>query len=188
MKKIFQTALNSNLINKHNKKFKSLLYLILLMIVIITSCKKDAETDNRVKGQINNLNAQAASELRQAMAVTSKYQDIQNAFTDGYADINVIKPNMGYHFMKSDLTDSLFDVTKPEILVYNKKADSSFELVAIEYAVPFTQSTNAPEGFTGDDDMWMHSDEFGLWLLHAWVWKYNPDGIFMPMNPDVIVH
>lgn len=158
-----------------------------LVFASLAACKKDATVDNRIETQLNNLNQQATAELRQAMNATDKYQDIQIAYADGYADINVVMQNMGYHYMKSELTDSVFDYTKPEILVYNKKADSSFQLVAIEYAVPLDKSVNAPEGFTGDDDVWTHSDDFGLWLLHAWVYTYNPDGIFTSMNPDVIV-
>jgi len=170
-----------------NKKLKLFVSLAVTIIIITIGCKKDAATDNRIDAQLNNLNTQAASELRQAMQATDKYHNIQNAFADGYADINVVMQNMGYHYMKADINDSVFDYTKPELLVYNKKADSSFELVAIEYAVPLDKSVNAPEGFPGDDDVWTHSDEFGLWLLHAWVWNYNSDGIFEPMNPNVIV-
>ena len=172
---------------KHTKIILFACFTAILITCSIVACKKDAQGDNRINSQLNNINPQAASELRQAMAATSKYQNIQNAYADGYADINVIKPNMGYHFMRAEITDSVFEFAKPELLVYNKKADSSFQLVAIEYAVPFDLSENAPAGFTGDDDVWTHSDEFGLWLLHAWVYSYNPDGIFQPMNPEIIV-
>jgi hypothetical protein len=27
-----------------------------------------------------------------------------------------------------------------------------------------------------------------LWLLHSWVWAYNPQGIFNPTNPMVHLH
>lgn len=32
---------------------------------------------------------------------------------------------------------------------------------------------------------WDGNTGFGLWLLHAWVWDYNPAGVFSPMNPTV---
>ena len=129
-------------------------------------------------------------ELQQARAATARYRHIKNAFKDGYVDINVVVPNMGYHFMKSELTaDGVFDVRKPEILVYNKNEDGSFELGALEYAVPIDVTPDvAPEGFTGTDDVWERNTDFGLWLVHAWVWKNNPDGTFNPTNPLVIVH
>jgi len=70
--------------------------------------------------------------------------------------------------------------------VYNKNEDGSFQLVAAEYAVPIDISPNKPpEGFTGTGDVWDRNTGFGLWLLHAWVWKNNPDGVFNPTNPLV---
>jgi hypothetical protein len=48
----------------------------------------------------------------------------------------------------------------------------------------------APEGFDGDYDQWTifgspMDESGGLWTLHAWVWRNNPDGIFAPLNPRV---
>ena len=95
--------------------------------------------------------------------------------------------NMGYHYQKVSLVDSVFDVKHPELLVYNKNLDGTFRLVAVEYAVPLDKSANAPTGFIGNKDVWDHNDGFGLWLLHAWVWDFNPDGVFNPTNPRVHV-
>lgn len=124
-------------------------------------------------------------ELQGARAASAKYKNIENAFRDGYEDINVILPNMGYHFLNPGLLDANFDPRKPEILVYNKADDGSFYLVAVEYAVPLDLSATAPAGFSGSADVWSPNTDFGLWLLHAWVWQYNPAGVFNPTNPDV---
>lgn len=125
-------------------------------------------------------------ELLKARAATAKYRQFSRAIEDGYADINVVVPNMGYHYMKSSLADATFDIRKPEILVYNKKINGSFELVAVEYAVPISLTPyTAPEGFTGSGDVWERNTDFGLWLLHAWVWQFNPDGVFHDTNPQV---
>jgi len=108
-----------------------------------------------------------------------------------FEDINVVVPNMGYHFMKKKIVDKVFDIRRPEILVYNKKEDGSFELGAVEFAIPIDPSNpreKAPEGFIGNADEWERNETFGLWLLHAWVWNFNPDGIFHETNPRVIVH
>jgi hypothetical protein len=144
-----------------------------------------SETDflNSCKG----LSAKTLKELQDARQATERYKDINNAFADGYIDINVVMPNMGYHFEKPSLADSVFDPKHPELLVYNKTVDGSFKLVAIEYAIPLDKSANAPKGFAGSKDVWDHNTGFGLWLLHAWVWKFNPDGVFNPTNPDVHV-
>jgi hypothetical protein len=180
--------------------------VILLSTFLFTGCQKQDLNAPKDEAQLTSNSALAADlkssintngltnktvwELQQARAATARYRNIKNAFKDGYADINVVVPNMGYHFMKSELTaDGVFDVRKPEILVYNKNEDGSFELGAVEYAVPIDVTPNvAPDGFTGSADVWERNTDFGLWLVHAWVWKYNPDGTFNPTNPSVIVH
>jgi hypothetical protein len=127
-------------------------------------------------------------ELLQARAATAKYRDFEKARADSFVDINVVVPNMGYHFMKSAIVDAKFEITKPEILVYNKRLDGSFELLAVEYAVPISVTPDvAPEGFTGSADVWERNTVFGLWLQHAWIWRFNPDGIFHDTNPLVLV-
>ena len=130
------------------------------------------------------LRTQTLKELLQARTATAKHRNIDNAF----ADIHVIMQNMGYYYIKAVLSDTIFNPAKPEILVYNKKHNGEMELVAVEYAVPISLRPDAaPEGFTGNADVWKYDTGFGLWLLHAWVWKYNPDGVFNPTNPNVHV-
>ena len=71
-----------------------------------------------------------------------------------------------------------------------KRDNGNFELVAVEYAIPMSSLPLhvAPEGFTGNDDVWNENTlNTGWWTLHAWVWANNPDGVFEPMNPLVIV-
>ena len=144
--------------------------------------------DEEFRVKYTGLSWQTLWELQQARSATAQYQDINNAFRDGYADIHVVEANMGYHFMKADNLDANFDPRKPELLVYNKDEAGNFQLLAVEYAIPISFSPDAPPaGFTGDNDVWDHNDEFGLWTCHAWVWKFNPDGVFNPTNPLVTV-
>jgi len=146
-------------------------------------------SDEQFSARHHSLSRKTLWELLQARAATARYRNLKNAIKDGYEDISVIVPNMGYHYMKSSLKDAKFEVRRPEILVYNKNEDGSLELVAVEYAVPIDDTPNkAPEGFTGNADVWDRNTGFGLWLLHAWVWHYNPDGVFNPTNPLIHVH
>lgn len=132
-------------------------------------------------------NSFTAQELKLARQATAKYLNIDSAIADGYIDVNVVMPNMGYHYQKPEYVDSVFDITHPEFLVYNKDNEGAFKLVAVEYAVPLDLSLAAPGGFYGRQDVWDHNDEFGLWTLHAWIWKFNPEGVFNATNPLVIV-
>jgi hypothetical protein len=134
----------------------------------------------------NDISDVTSWELQRARAATAKYRNIENAIRDGYVDIAVDVEHMGHHFMKTAIVDSVFDITQPEILVYNKDEKGKPELVAVEYAIPLTYSR--PEGFTGSGDVWKDDSGFPLWLLHAWVWAYNPDGVFNWTNALVHLH
>jgi hypothetical protein len=186
-----------------------ILYMVILFTTFLfTSCKKyeagkpQADNTEQVTGNngkpdaelfsnYSSLDPQTQLELQQVKAATAKYQNINNAFADNYgSDPIVVLPNMGYHFLKAQLVSPVFDMKKPAILVYNKKDNGNFELVAVEYAVPMSSLPLhvAPEGFTGNDDVWDENTlNTGWWTLHAWVWSNNPDGVFKPMNPLVIV-
>jgi len=155
----------------------------------LTAYSGNSQSQDRVSGTRNGFSFITLSELLQARAGTAKYRDFERAKADSFADINVVVPNMGYHFMKSSLVDAKFEINKPEILVYNKRLNGKFELVAVEYAVPISLSPDkAPEGFTGSADVWERNTDFGLWLQHAWIWQFNPDGVFHDTNPLVQVH
>jgi len=134
-----------------------------------------------------NLPRETRRELAKARKATARYRDIGQAMADGYADINVVVPNMGRHYLKAPLLDDHFDPEKPELLVYAATTCDSdkLRLVAVEYAVPIAQSATPPEGFSGDHDEWDRNETFGLWTLHAWIWYENPDGVFAELNPRV---
>jgi hypothetical protein len=155
---------------------------------ITAAYEQNATAELNVINLYPSLSSTTTWELQQARAATARYRDISNAIKDQYVDIKVVTENMGYHYMKVSEVDETFDLRKPEILIYNKNQQGKFELVAIEYAIPLTLSESAPEGFSGTDDVWDENHGFGLWLLHVWVWSYNPDGVFNPTNPLIHLH
>lgn len=184
---------------------RSLLMLSTMMIALfLVGCQKDvsvstAEREFQTRaagssqkesngfGNYNGLDPQTAWELQQAKIATAKYNNFDNAIADGYVDINVIVPEMGYHFLRMDNLNATFEFAKPEILVYNKEENGRMKLVAVEYAVPIAASANAPAGFSGDNDVWSVYQGV-LWTLHAWLWEYNPEGVFNPTNPLIHLH
>ena len=164
------------------------------LLLTIPACKKEKDAvppagEAVIEAYKPHLPAEAVQQLQDARNATQRYRSIKAAMADGYADINVVTQNMGFHYMKATLADTLFDPKKPEILVYNKQHNGDTALVAVEYAVPIPLMPNqAPEGFAGAADIWTYSTTFNLWLLHAWVWEYNPLGVFVPSNPNVHLH
>lgn len=154
---------------------------------IQTQSNSSAQKESNGFGNYTGLAPKTIWELQQAKIATAKYNNFDNAIADGYVDINVIVPEMGYHFLKMNNLNATFEYDKPEILVYNKEENGRMKLVALEYAVPINLSTNAPPGFTGDNDSWSVYQGV-LWTLHAWIWEYNPEGVFNPTNPLIHVH
>lgn len=149
---------------------------------------QSAQNESNGFGNYTGLANETVWELQQAKIATARYNNFENAIADEYVDINVIVPEMGYHYLKLANLDATFDYAKPEILVYNKEENGRMKLVALEYAVPISLSPNAPpSGFTGTDDDWSVY-QGTLWTLHAWVWEFNPDGVFHSTNPLVHLH
>ncbi len=190
----------------HNSGSKLLNYslpfttLFFITCIFISACQKQSTSSDVEQAQLaSNLKSEAnavilynglsdltSSQLQQARAATAKYRNIENAIKEGYTDIEVDVEHMGHHFMKTAIVDSVFDITQPEILVYNMNEKGKQELVAVEYAIPLTYQR--PEGFSGSGDVWKDDSGFPLWLLHAWVWAYNPEGVFNWTNPLVHLH
>lgn len=128
----------------------------------------------------------AVLQLDEVRNATAKYLDVDAAVKDGYLDMGLFVPHMGWHYKKDKLIDERFDPTKPELLVYvDDPCGGKRKLVAVEYAVPTALSKKAPLGFVGRADEWDENLGFQLWTLHAWLYEYNTDGVFAPFNPRV---
>jgi hypothetical protein len=128
----------------------------------------------------------AVLQLDQVRDATARFLDVDEAMAAGYVDIGLFVPDMGWHYMKEKLVDERFDATHPELLVYaDDPCGGKRKLVAVEYAVPLALSKRAPAGFAGRADEWDANQQFQLWTLHAWVFEFNPDGVFAPFNPRV---
>lgn len=185
---------------RRSKSFALIFLSLSFTGFLMTGCKKENRTpelneelqikssqqkESDRSGNYTGLAPETVWELQQAKIATAKYNNFDNAIRDGYVDINVVVPQMGYHYLKMEHLDGTFEYAKPEILVYNKEENGRMKLIALEYATPV--SANPPAGFTGDNDVWSVYQGV-LWTLHAWVWEYNPEGIFNPTNPLVHVH
>ncbi|HET9983962.1 MAG TPA: hypothetical protein VFQ38_10260 [Longimicrobiales bacterium] len=92
---------------------------------------------------------------------------------------------MGFHYGNTGLIDGVPEQFAPELLVYAPQKNGRLELVAVEYIVPYTAVPRDAEAPSLHGVPLHHNDAFGLWVLHAWVWKHNPAGMFEDWNPDV---
>ncbi|HEU4895645.1 MAG TPA: hypothetical protein VFT85_07385 [Acidimicrobiia bacterium] len=133
------------------------------------------------------------AEIAKANLATAGFQDVVVAEAAGYGNTmdalgcfeNPEAGGMGLHYLKEDLMDDVVDISQPEALVYELDADGEIvDLVAHEYIVPV-------EAWTSDEAPSLFGLDFHqhpvlpLWVLHAWIWKDNPAGMFEDWNPKV---
>ena len=122
--------------------------------------------------------------------VTAPFHDFGKAVAAGWSTpitACMASPagGMGFHYGNVALIDGAVSVEKPELLLYEPEANGRLRLVAVEYIVPYTAWSRSatPPVLFGQD--FKHNDTFGIWALHAWVWKDNPSGMFADWNPRV---
>ena len=76
-------------------------------------------------------------------------------------------------------------VAEPEALIFEGAPGEDRELVAVEYVVPFAAVPDDQPAPTLFGEAFRKNQAFGLWTLHVWAWKDNPDGTFADWNPRV---
>jgi len=120
---------------------------------------------------------------------TAKFKSTEAAEAAGYkGQTNCVEHQpagaMGYHFQNDTLLDTTLDLKHPEVLVYEKMPDGSFQLNGVEFLVPISawKSTEPPRIM---GQALIKADSIGFWFLHVWTWKADPSGLFAPWNPDV---
>ena len=127
--------------------------------------------------------------LADVRAATAKYHDLGAAIGAGYWPLLSCfdQPGvggMGQHYANTSLfPGATVNATEPEALVYEVE-DGRLKLVAVEYII--LQSDWA---YIQAPSLLGHSftriDSLGIWALHAWIWKPNPNGMFQNYNPAV---
>jgi hypothetical protein len=94
---------------------------------------------------------------------------------------------MGFHYINTDILDTQVDLLHPEAMVYAPGPNGQLELGAVEYIVPqdkwdATGSTEPPML----NGMHLHlNNDLHVYVMHAWVWKNNPRGVWEDWNPNV---
>ena len=117
-------------------------------------------------------------QLEIARKAVCKFRRVEAALAAGYHDTGLpCIPGQGYHFIKDSLVGTT-NIREPSVLMYTL----SGELNSPEWVAPI-DSFPVPPSIFGQT---MHADDdLGLWILHVWVWKPNPNGVFEDVNPTV---
>jgi hypothetical protein len=125
--------------------------------------------------------------LRQA---TARFHDIDRAISEGFVLLHDCESRPGegpvgtVYVHMGRLTDGKLDPSLPDALIYEPSRDGRLTLVGVEFAVPYVMwpSQEKPTLFGAT---FQPEDEFGVFALHAWVWRSNPNGLFEETNPRV---
>jgi hypothetical protein len=153
--------------------------------------------------------------LDAARAATERYRDVRAAEADGYRAIGPNVPGMGVHYLKPgargfDVTRPPFLLYEQD-----EGAPQGLSLVGVAYmisapvgpdgqpaAAPFPRALAAWHKhydicLLANKRMEMHSDAADCerqggrfiaetpWMVHAWIWKDSPAGVFSTTNPNV---
>ena len=133
----------------------------------------------------------AADDIATLRRIVAPYHRFEAAQEDGYTLLvprcrdNQPQGGMGWHYANPAYLDGAVEVTKPEALIYEPQKDGSLRFVGVEYVVPFSilpPEAEAPELF---GQTFLHNFGDELWMLHVWVGRHNPDGMFATWNPQV---
>lgn len=167
----------------------------ILALAVLTACDGPATpsplapADEPAFG-LTEGNAEVGSWLAGLRNATAAFHEIGVASDAGWnAPITACMElpgtgGMGYHYGNPGLIDGTAEEFAPELLVYEPQKNGRLRLVAVEYIIPFAAwSDPTPPSLHGVQ--FQPNQAFGLWALHAWVWKNNPAGIFADWNPNV---
>ena len=132
---------------------------------------------------------QALATLRR---VTARYHDVDAATADGFVFFHgcEVRPGEGavgmLYVHLERLMDGVIDPARPDALVYEpaRTASGKPRLVAAEFAVPIAL-WNQPGVPTFLGNEFQAEEEFGVYGLHVWIWRHNPEGMFAEANPHV---
>ena len=119
--------------------------------------------------------------------VTARYHDLSVALADTFQLLHPCETRPGegpvgiVYVNVARLLDGVVDPQSPDALIYEPSSTGSPNLVGVEFAVP--NLGQAPPKFLGAT--FQPEDEFGVYALHAWVWSYNPEGLFAETNPRI---
>jgi len=142
-------------------------------------------------GSNATVRANSQSELDAVRAATAKFQSVEAAMQAGYEPFMECFDNpgvgaMGYHYLKGSLLDLTVEELTPEAMVYEADANGGLTLVAVEYIIPAKEwDAQNTEMATLFGQKFHLNEKLGVYVLHAWIGKENPRGVYDDWNPTV---
>lgn len=145
----------------------------------------------RVTPMTHGHDAQVVNGFDRVRAATSAFVVLDSAVAVGYprevqqclADAQ--HGAMGFHHVNRGYVDTKLEVERPEILLYERRADGKYRLNGVEYIIPYRlwSRDSVPPTIMGLN--LKREENLKLWYLHMWVWTENSAGLFADYNPSV---
>ena len=168
--------------------------LAVMTAALLLGCAEDGPVtpDRAAASPVQDASVSAIS-IERAVDVlrlaTARYQDLNVALADGFVLLHPceVRPGegaVGAVYVNLARLDGRFDLDRPEALIYEEAANEPAKLVGAEFAIPYVLWTkNEAPVFLGQT--FQTEDEFGVFALHAWIWRANPNGMFAEAHPGI---
>ena len=164
--------------------------LVTLSVALAIGCARQTVTARMTQG----YDTQVQAGVERVRAATASFVSLDSAVARGYPRVvaqciahaeHGTMGAMGYHHVNRSIVDTVLEIDKPEILLYEKRADGTYRLNGVEYIVPYRlwPREAKPPKIMGLD--LKREDNLNLWYLHMWAWTENPAGLFADYNPAV---
>jgi hypothetical protein len=122
---------------------------------------------------------------------TAQYHSVDKAIADGFVEVACeVRPGhtaAGLLYANFErVADGVIDLEKPEGLLYDASGNGPPKLAGVDLAVPAFDAggmPTVPPELLGNT--FYLEEEFGVWGLHVWIWRHNPEGMFAEGNPNV---
>ena len=163
----------------------------IIALVSIAACAdtpltpEQTATEQRLASRLGSDVDAAIVAMRRA---TDRYHRLEVALADTFVLLHPceVRPDEGpvgiVYVNFGRVLDGVIDPAAPDALIYEPGPNGTEKLVGVEFAVLATPGQDPPT-FLGNE--LQLEDEFGVFALHAWVWKSNPEGMFAESNPRV---
>lgn len=136
----------------------------------------------------------AAAGMNQVLAtlrrVTARYHDLDAALADGFVFLHPCEDRPGegpvgiVYIHPGRMLDGAIDPSLPDALLYEPTSNGKPTLTGVEMVVPHALwPSQDPPTFLGAT--FQTEEEFGVYGLHVWIWRHNPEGMFAQSNPRV---
>jgi hypothetical protein len=147
----------------------------LMMCVFV--CGTLAQTNAMDKSQapgilLSGFGEAVDRDIKTVRDATARFKTSEAAEVAGYKQVTGCVERqpagaMGYHGQNNALLDTTLDVEHPEVLVYEKLPDGTFQLNGVEFLVPLSAwKSGEPPRIMGQ--ALKKADPLGIWYLHVW--------------------